>query len=94
VCGCSEFNKCEVAIVTIHCDTEAWVIHQPKELYVPLQVSDAVRTDMGLEGIVVSLTDDGLAAFIETVEIGRYATIVRYRLDRLTKVSEQEAGAA
>jgi hypothetical protein len=59
---------------------------------VPLQVSDVVRTDMGLEGIVVSLSDDGLAAFIESVEVGRYATIVRYRLDRLTKVTEQEAG--
>jgi hypothetical protein len=32
--------------------------------YVPVQVSDVVRTDMGLEGIVVSLTDDGLAAFM------------------------------
>jgi hypothetical protein len=60
---------------------------------VTLQVSDAVRTDMDLEGIVVSLTDDGLSAFVEYVEIGRYATVVRYRLDRLTKVSEQEAGA-
>ena len=58
----------------------------------PLQVSDVVRTDMGLEGTVVSLTDDGLGAFIETVEVGRYATVVRYRLDKLTKVSEQEAG--
>ena len=58
----------------------------------PLQISDVVRTDMGLEGIVVSLTNDGLAAFVEYVEIGRYATVVRYRLDRLTKVSEQEAG--
>jgi hypothetical protein len=60
---------------------------------VPLQISDVVRTDMGLEGIVVSLTNDGLAAFVEYVEIGRYATVVRCRLDRLTKVSEQEAGA-
>jgi hypothetical protein len=53
-----------------------------------LQISDVVRTDMGLEGIVVSLTNDGLAAFVEYVEIGRYATVVRYRLDRLTKVEE------
>jgi hypothetical protein len=60
---------------------------------VPLQISDVVRTDMGLEGIVVSLTNDGLAAFVEYVEIGRYATVVRYHLDKLTKVSEQEAGA-
>ena len=58
----------------------------------PLQISDVVRTDMGLEGIVVSLTNDGLAAFVEYVEIGRYATVVRYHLDKLTKVSGQEAG--
>jgi hypothetical protein len=67
--------------------------HINQRNYVPLQVSDVVRTDMGLKGIVVSLTDDGLAAFIETVEIGRFATVDRYRLDRLTKVSEHEAGA-
>jgi hypothetical protein len=54
----------------------------------PLQINDFVRTDMGLEGIVVSLTDDGFAAFVESVEIGRYATVVRYRLDRLTKVED------
>jgi hypothetical protein len=43
---------------------------------------------MGLEGIVVSLTGDGLSAFIESLGIGRYETVVRYRLDRLTKVEE------
>jgi hypothetical protein len=58
-----------------------------------LQISDAVRTDTGLTGTTVSFTDDGIAAFIESVEVGRYATVVRYRLDRLTKVAEKEAGA-
>jgi hypothetical protein len=53
-----------------------------------LQVSDIVRPDTGLDGLIVSLTDDGIAAFIQTNEDGRHAAIVRYRLDRLTKVED------
>jgi hypothetical protein len=61
--------------------------------YVPLKVTEAVRTDTGLDGTIVSLTDDGIAAFVQATENGKSDAVVRYRLDRLTKVEDATRGA-
>jgi hypothetical protein len=60
---------------------------------VSLLVNDVVRTDTGLDGTIVSLTDDGLAAFVQATDNGKSVAVIRYRLGRLTMVKEAEGGA-
>ena len=52
----------------------------------PLKVGDRVRTAAGEEGVILSLKDDGIRAYVRTRENAKDAAIRIYRLDRLTKI--------